>query len=71
MQYTASMRALWTSQTHYAKDARELARMIQTDVYQQTGIFTTIGIGDNPLLAKFALDLESKKKFRYESRMAL
>lgn len=45
--------------------------MIQTDVYRQTGIFTTIGIGDNPLLAKFALDLESKKKFRYESRMAL
>ena len=55
-----------------AKDARELARMIQTDVYRQTGIFTTIGIGDNPLLAKFALDLESKKnsdmkaEWRYE-----
>ena len=55
-----------------AKDAREMARMIQTDVYRQTGIFTTIGIGDNPLLAKFALDLESKKnsdmkvEWRYE-----
>ncbi len=55
-----------------AKDARELARMIQTDVYRQTGIFTTIGIGNNPLLAKFALDLESKKnsdmnaEWRYE-----
>lgn len=54
------------------KNARELARMIQTDVYRQTGIFTTIGIGDNPLLAKFALDLESKKnsdmkaEWRYE-----
>lgn len=55
-----------------AKDARALARMIQTDVYRQTGIFTTIGIGNNPLLAKFALDLESKKnsdmkaEWRYE-----
>ncbi|MGM0285781.1 MULTISPECIES: Y-family DNA polymerase [unclassified Enterococcus] len=52
--------------------ARELARMIQTDVYKRTGIYTTIGIGDNPLLAKFALDLESKKnpdmkaEWRYE-----
>lgn len=44
-----------------AKDANELARMIQIDVYQHTGIYTTVGIGDNPLLAKFALDLESKK----------
>jgi len=66
------MRALWTSQLFGAKDARELARTIQTDVYRQTGIFTTIGIGDNPLLAKFALDLESKKnsdmkaEWRYE-----
>lgn len=44
-----------------AKDANELARMIQIDLYKRTGIYTTIGIGDNPLLAKFALDLESKK----------
>lgn len=44
-----------------AKNARDLAKMIQIDVFKQTGIYTTIGIGDNPLLAKFALDLESKK----------
>ena len=55
-----------------AKDANELARMIQIDVYKRTGIYTTVGIGDNPLLAKFALDLESKKnphmraEWRYE-----
>ncbi len=54
------------------KNARELAKMIQIDVFKQTGIYTTIGIGDNPLLAKFALDLESKKnpdmkaEWRYE-----
>ena len=55
-----------------AKDANELARMIQIDVYKRTGIYTTVGIGDNPLLAKLALDLESKKnphmraEWRYE-----
>lgn len=55
-----------------AKNARDLAKMILIDVYTQTGIYTTIGIGDNPLLAKFALDLESKEntdmevEWRYE-----
>lgn len=55
-----------------AKNAQDLAKMIQVDVFKQTGIYTTIGIGDNPLLAKFALDLESKKnadmkaEWRYE-----
>ncbi|MHC5373960.1 Y-family DNA polymerase [Enterococcus sp. LJL120] len=53
-----------------ARDANEMARIIQTDVYNQTGIFTTVGIGDNPLLAKLALDNESKKApdFRAEWR---
>lgn len=50
----------------------ELAKIIQTDVYRQTGIYTTVGIGDNPLLAKLALDNESKSnknmkaEWRYE-----
>ncbi|MFS7259523.1 Y-family DNA polymerase [Carnobacterium divergens] len=38
----------------------ELARKIQYDVYHQLGLYTTIGIGDNPLLAKLALDNEAK-----------
>lgn len=42
--------------------AYELARIIQRDVYQQTGIYTTIGLGDNPLLAKLALDNGSKAR---------
>ena len=41
--------------------AYDLARIIQRRVYEETGIFTTVGIGDNPLLAKLALDNESKK----------
>ena len=52
--------------------AYDLARMIQTKVYEETGIYVTVGIGDNPLLAKLALDNESKHnrdmkaEWRYE-----
>lgn len=55
-----------------AKDAVDMAKIIQTEVYKQTGIYTTVGIGDNPLLAKLALDNESKHnrnmkaEWRYE-----
>ncbi len=54
------------------KTAFELARKIQTKVYEETGIYTTVGIGDNPLLAKLALDNEAKHnknmkaEWRYE-----
>ncbi|WP_082603243.1 LPXTG cell wall anchor domain-containing protein [Secundilactobacillus odoratitofui] len=34
----------------------EIARAIQDRVFEQTGIITTVGIGQNPLLAKLALD---------------
>ncbi|MFW0731008.1 Y-family DNA polymerase [Enterococcus raffinosus] len=40
--------------------ADQLAKIIQTDVYRSTGIYTTCGIGENPFLAKVALDLYSK-----------
>ena len=40
--------------------AYEIAQAIQTAVYEQTGIYTVIGIGDNPLLAKLALDNAAK-----------
>ncbi|MBF8807397.1 MAG: Y-family DNA polymerase [Enterococcus lacertideformus] len=54
------------------KNAWELAKLICKDVYQQTGIYTTVGIGDNPLLAKLALANGSKNnedriaEWRYE-----
>lgn len=53
-------------------NAYQLARVIQRDVYHQTGLYTTIGIGENPLLAKLALDNEGKDssdmkaEWRYE-----
>ncbi len=55
-----------------AKNAQELATVICKDVFQQTGIYTTVGIGDNPLLAKLALDNGAKNEasriaeWRYE-----
>lgn len=54
------------------KIAYELAKIIQIHVYKDTGIYTTVGIGDNPLLAKLALDNEAKHtrdmkaEWRYE-----
>ncbi|UPU39474.1 hypothetical protein MX850_01385 [Erysipelothrix sp. Poltava] len=54
------------------KTAYELAKIIQIHVYKDTGIYTTVGIGDNPLLAKAALDNEAKHtrdmkaEWRYE-----
>ncbi len=47
---------LFNCQTSY-----QLAQKIQQEVLEKTGIYTTVGIGDNPLLAKLALDNEAKK----------
>ncbi len=54
------------------KNAYELALKIQKDVQKNTGIYVTVGIGDNPLLAKLALDNAAKRtkdmiaEWRYE-----
>lgn len=37
-----------------------MARRIQRELYNQTGLYCTVGIGDNPLLAKLALDNGAK-----------
>lgn len=38
----------------------EIARKIQRDVWRELGLVLTVGIGDNPLLAKLALDHQAK-----------
>jgi DNA polymerase V len=48
-------------QSFYQKPARAIAEMILKDIWQQTQIPATAGIGDTLLLAKVALDIESKK----------
>lgn len=40
---------------------REIAHQIQKDIWTELKLVATVGIGDNPLLAKLALDHEAKK----------
>ncbi|MFW6298076.1 MAG: DNA polymerase thumb domain-containing protein [Bacillota bacterium] len=46
---------------YYGMSTAELVTMIRNKVLKKTGIPSTAGIGDNLLLSKLALDLESKK----------
>lgn len=46
---------------------QQMATAIQDEVFQATGIITTIGIGDNPLLAKLALDNEAKRQAPWQA----
>ncbi|MFT8670224.1 MAG: Y-family DNA polymerase [Liquorilactobacillus hordei] len=39
----------------------EVAQLIQQTVRKETGLYTTIGIGENPIQAKLALDIYAKK----------
>lgn len=54
------------------EDPEEMAKAIQGSKMRGFGLFCTVGIGDNMLLSKLALDLESKKakngvaRWRYE-----
>lgn len=56
----------------FKTDAYGLAREIQRDIFHQLKLYSTIGIGDNPLLAKLALDngaknaTDMKAEWRYE-----
>lgn len=45
----------------YKMSAKELGIKIIKDIYQQTGITATVGIGTNMFLAKIALDIIAKK----------
>jgi len=38
----------------------KLAQLLQRKIYHQTGLYVTIGMGDNPLLAKLAMDNYAK-----------
>lgn len=44
----------------FGQSPREVARKIQLLVKERLGLYVTIGIGDNPTLAKLALDLLAK-----------
>lgn len=64
---------LTASRHLFASSTYEFARKIQKQIFDETGLYVTIGIGDNPLLAKLALDNAAKHnhdfiaEWRYES----
>ncbi len=53
----------------FGKTPEEVARNIQLAVRNQLGLYTTVGIGDNPLQAKLALDLFAKHTHEMISRL--
>jgi DNA polymerase V len=46
---------------YYQKTDIEMAKLILDTIYQETKLFAACGIGPNMLIAKLALDIESKK----------
>ncbi|HAX03149.1 MAG: hypothetical protein A2Y45_06920 [Tenericutes bacterium GWC2_34_14] len=46
---------------YYQKTDLEIAKMILQAIYDETKLYATCGIGQNMLMAKLALDIESKK----------
>lgn len=51
-----------TDTAHLFGNPYEIAVIIRDRIKKELGLAVTIGIGDNPLLAKLALDNEAKKK---------
>ena len=46
----------------FGKDPYEVARKIQKEIHDKLGLYTTCGIGENPLLAKLAMDISAKHR---------
>lgn len=44
----------------FGQSPRAVARVIQTTIRRELGLYTTVGIGDNPVQAKLALDIYAK-----------
>lgn len=46
----------------FGDDPYYVARKIQKDIHKTLGLYTTCGIGENPLLAKLAMDISAKHR---------
>ncbi|KRM85261.1 Nucleotidyltransferase DNA polymerase for DNA repair [Lactobacillus hominis DSM 23910 = CRBIP 24.179] len=46
----------------FGKEPYEVARKIQKEIHDTLGLYTTCGIGENPLLAKLAMDISAKHR---------
>jgi len=50
---------------YYKKTDYEIAKMIMDEIYKETKVYSSCGIGPNMLMAKLALDIESKSAKNY------
>lgn len=57
---TESLDYFFPDEGDYYKKMDLMAQKIQRAIYHQTGLYVTIGMGDNPLLAKLAMDNYAK-----------
>lgn len=46
----------------FGDDPYYVGRKIQKEIHQKLGLYTTCGIGENPLLAKLAMDISAKHR---------
>lgn len=44
----------------FGKSSAEVGKKIQNEIVKKLGIYTSLGMGDNPLQAKIAMDIEAK-----------
>ncbi|WVT93052.1 Y-family DNA polymerase (plasmid) [Enterococcus durans] len=51
---------LFTTEETRSQRRKKLAQMIQENIKEELGLIAMVGVGDNPLLAKLALDNEAK-----------
>lgn len=66
---TASLNLFFPDSTLSRSQKRHLlARRIQEEVLEKLGLVLTVGIGDNPLLAKLALDNAAKHNDNYQAQ---
>jgi Nucleotidyltransferase/DNA polymerase involved in DNA repair len=59
---TASLALFFPHNISRQQKRWQMARLIQRTAYQKLGLILTVGIGDNPLLAKLALDNAAKHR---------
>lgn len=57
-----SMLDMTSSWKLFGSDPYVVARKIQKEIHDELGLYTTCGIGENPLLAKLAMDISAKHR---------
>lgn len=62
MDVTESLNLFYPDISDKYEQMDNLAQRLQREVLERTGLFITVGMGDNPLLAKVSMDIYAKHK---------